>query len=243
MSILLNSDDPKLFLELDKQLQILLGAIFKEELLERIDRLARDSGVQRVSVVKLPAKSDRRDRVDLDRSRLPRLGLVNGLSVDLKPDDTPNIEVCLQPGLRVFVPTMLDADRRALLQHAFLNYHPHQDRIAAAASAPHVLGRRNLCHHWKHSGEGGFLLVLLADFSHVCGELVEQVVDDLGGEDLDIEFLRVVRTLLRQLHIKRQDGRELWLVLLHNGCFNHVLFVDRADIDRGDRYLRCLQEL
>ena len=49
----------------------------------------------------------------------------------------------LQPGLRVFVPTMLDADRRALLQHAFLNYHPHQDRIAAAASAPHVLGRRN----------------------------------------------------------------------------------------------------
>ena len=43
MSILLNSDDPKLFFELDKQLQILLGAIFKEELLERIDRLARDS--------------------------------------------------------------------------------------------------------------------------------------------------------------------------------------------------------
>ena len=44
--------------------------------------------------------------------------------------------------------------------------------------------RCSLCHHWKHSGEGGFLLVLLADFSHVCGELVEQVVDDLGGEDL-----------------------------------------------------------
>ena len=74
---------------------VLLGDVLLEELLERVDALARHAAVEGVGEVELAAVRDARHRVDLDRDGHARLGAVDGLPIVLEPDDAPDVEVGL----------------------------------------------------------------------------------------------------------------------------------------------------
>jgi len=89
------SEHAEHLLEPEEQLPVLLGDVLLEELLERVDALARHAAVEGVGEVELAAVRDARDRVDLDRDGHARLGAVDGLPIVLEPDDAPDVEVGL----------------------------------------------------------------------------------------------------------------------------------------------------
>ena len=88
----------------------------------------------------------------------------------------------------------------------------------------------------EHAGEDHqglrFALAGLPQAVHVGGELVEQVVDDLRGEDADRQLVGHGLRVRIDAHVEGQDGGELRLLLLvHDVGAHHVLLVDRADAD------------
>ena len=100
--------------------------------------------------------------------------------------------------------------------------------------------------------EHGFLAFVrlpltLALFDVLC-ELVEQVIDDLGSEDLDQVLFGKLLSIRHDLHIERQQTGVLLVGalvrrsrVLHS--LEHVLLVDRANVDSADWDLTGVEEL
>ena len=96
-----------------------------------------------------------------------------------------------------------------------------------------------LWHDPQHAREhrlvlGGLLLLLLR-LLQVGFECVEEVVDDVGAEDLHAHLLGELLGLFRDGHVKGQDDAKLLgLAFDHDVGAHHVLLVNRADGNRRD---------
>lgn len=94
----------------------------------------------------------------------------------------------------------------------------------------------------QHAGEGRVLsrrlLLLLLVPLQVGGELVEEVVDDVGGEHAHAHVLGQLARLLGHGHVEGQDDPELLHPALDHGVgAHHVPLVHRPQVDAGDRDL------
>ena len=102
------------------------------------------------------------------------------------------------------------------------------------------------------AGEDGLealvCLPLLLALLHVLCELVEQVIDDLGSKDLNAVIVSEVLRFGHHFNIKGQETGILFVSsfirsgrALHR--LQHILFVDRSDIDCANRDIALVEEL
>ena len=82
----------------------------------------------------------------------------------------------------------------------------------------------------------------------VLGELVEQVIDNLGSEDLDLVLLGELLSIRHDLHIESEQASILFVgtLVCRRGVLHgleYVFLVDWTDVDSTDRDLARVQEL
>mmetsp|Transcript_20966 Transcript_20966/g.54945 ORF Transcript_20966/g.54945 Transcript_20966/m.54945 type:complete len:343 (+) Transcript_20966:354-1382(+) len=167
--------------------------------------------------------------LDLHANRFSFPGNLHGLPVFLDSCNTPNLQIVL----------LGDADWRAHAYLASQNLDRADNRVLSGEDVVLV--------DLEDDREDGLrartgllgLLVLL----HVSSELVEEVVDDVGGENLNAVGLGLLHRLPIDLDIEAQHDSVLrMLLLLHDHRLLHVLLEDLADAHVEDRDLHVLQE-
>mmetsp|Transcript_49423 Transcript_49423/g.114542 ORF Transcript_49423/g.114542 Transcript_49423/m.114542 type:complete len:311 (+) Transcript_49423:437-1369(+) len=86
-------------------------------------------------------------------------------------------------------------------------------------------------------------LLRLLHLLHVCRELVEEMVDDVGSHDLHVIVRSLQLGLVVDLHIEAKDDSVLRLLLLfHDGRLLYILLVHLTYADVKDRDLHVTQE-
>mmetsp|Transcript_401 Transcript_401/g.1558 ORF Transcript_401/g.1558 Transcript_401/m.1558 type:complete len:219 (+) Transcript_401:279-935(+) len=162
-----------------------------------------------------------RSRFDLHRHRLTGSCLLHLLVVEFHRSNLTNVDVTLRR----------DANLRPHASDPLDNVNTNDDGIALVE---HAVG-----HDLQDAREvdvlrRGFTLVCL-DLFHVRRELIKQVVDDVGGEDANVELFAHCVRLLRHRHVKSQNSSILGLfALVHDARTHDVPFVYRANGDAGD---------
>jgi hypothetical protein len=89
----------------------------------------------------------------------------------------------------------------------------------------------------------GFLLLLLELFIHVLGEGIEQMVNDIGCENLDALILSVLLSFLVDLDIETQHDSIVWRLLQHDTTLHDITLVDGSDTNVGNGNLAVLEEI
>eukprot|EP00955_Chlamydomonas_euryale_P073748 361837-Chlamydomonas_euryale.AAC.5 len=226
---------------LDDEPPVVLLHVVDKELLERVDALARDARHKLVAEVKVAAVHAAAlfsvGRFDLECDALACARRLDRLVVELHGRDAPKVDAAAR----------WHADRRANLRDALQHLAPEHDRVLDVEDA---VGQ-DLERARKHSGQACCLLLLPAHLLHVRRELVKQVVDDVGGEDLDVVLLRERDRVARDDDVEREDHRVLLerlavlaLLLVHDVGAQHVLLVHRPDVNarHGDVHVGRRQE-
>ncbi|RBQ68079.1 hypothetical protein VDGD_21613 [Verticillium dahliae] len=89
----------------------------------------------------------------------------------------------------------------------------------------------------------GLLLLLLQELVHVLRERVEQVVDDVGRENLDTHVLGVGLRLLVDLDVEAEHDGVVRRLLQHDARLHDVALVHWADTHVGHGNLAVLEEV
>ncbi|ROW05672.1 hypothetical protein VMCG_05275 [Cytospora schulzeri] len=244
-------------LELDDERPLLVGDVLAVELLEAVDGGARDLTVQHVGVLELPAVGGLvAAHLDLDGHR----GLALLADGDLLVLTLDGCAVWfsvvslwaqgLQRGSGVTgaegVDNLLETSRgvsldgrdgRVDLERTLDDVDTDDDGAGLVEDGD---GLEDAGEDGQHLG---VLLLLLEQVVHVLGELVEEVVDDVGGEDLDAVLLGVGRRLLLHLDVEAEHDGVVGRLLQHDAALHHVALGDGADAHVGHGDLAVLEEV
>ncbi|EPE03432.1 hypothetical protein F503_07735 [Ophiostoma piceae UAMH 11346] len=190
----------------------------------------------RIALLELPAV--RRlvaAHLDLDgHRRLAALADLDLLVLALNRRDAADADDLLLLGCRV---RLDDGERRVHAQVALHDIDADDDRRGLVE---HGHGAQHAREHGQHLG---LLLLLLAQQGHVLREGVEQVVDNVGREDLDVLVVGILRRLLVDLDVEAQHHGVVGRLLQHHTALHDVALVHRADADVGHGDLAVLQEV
>ena len=77
----------------------------------------------------------------------------------------------------------------------------------------------------------------------MLGERVEEVVDDVGSEDLDALLVGILLRFLVDLDVEAEHDRIIGRLLQHDTALHDVALVDGTDTDVGDGDLALLEEV
>mmetsp|Transcript_12637 Transcript_12637/g.38680 ORF Transcript_12637/g.38680 Transcript_12637/m.38680 type:complete len:225 (+) Transcript_12637:198-872(+) len=91
--------------------------------------------------------------------------------------------------------------------------------------------REDLQNTRKHDVCRRLVAFSLPDALHICRELIEEVVDDVGREDPDSEVMSGLPCIALDLDIEGHDARVLRLLFQHRRAPDYVLFVHWANVD------------
>mmetsp|Transcript_55092 Transcript_55092/g.159527 ORF Transcript_55092/g.159527 Transcript_55092/m.159527 type:complete len:585 (+) Transcript_55092:229-1983(+) len=154
---------------------------------------------------------------------------LHGLPILLDASDSANHHVVL----------LRDAQGRAHPQLAAHDSTAHEDWI--------LLTEDVLLVHLQNAWEDGLrcllFLLLFIDLLHVLRELIEQVVDDIGGHDLHIILLRQLLGFVVDFDVESHDyGILRVLLVLHDRRLLDIPDMNLANANIEDRNLHILQE-
>ncbi|KAI3491688.1 hypothetical protein L1887_44000 [Cichorium endivia] len=130
-----------------------------------------------------------------------------------------------------------DTQWRSDAQRAVNNVAPKNDGITLGKARDGLETTR------PHGGSGRLLLLALHHLVVVLGKGILEVVDDLGGEDLDSELLGKLLGFLVDGHIECKDDSKLLGLFKHGRASHHVLLEHGPDVDAVDGNLADAQEL
>mmetsp|Transcript_129724 Transcript_129724/g.276796 ORF Transcript_129724/g.276796 Transcript_129724/m.276796 type:complete len:239 (-) Transcript_129724:2069-2785(-) len=232
MVALRRSHDLEHLLHSYDQLPIILVHLILEMLLESINALPGNVRIQLVAVVEMtPVGNMRLLRIllNLHADRIATACDLQLLVVPLNARHTPDLDVLF----------LRHAQRRAYAKLATHDSATEDHRVCLVEDAILV----DLQHHWEDSLYLRIALLRLVDLVHVSLELVEEVVDDIGGHDLYAVGFCLLNGFGADLHVEAKNHGVLrHFLFLHDHGLLHVLLVHLSDAYIKHWDLHILQE-